>query len=123
MKKAAWIFGMAGAGFFLGLKSEDTLDIFPREALIGALWLGGIGDGFGTIFDTKRVRRPIVAAWMITLALVGIFFGMIIGIAVNSYLREWQVDVAGAVGSCCGALFGYAIGRSQRRRILATPPS
>jgi peptidoglycan/LPS O-acetylase OafA/YrhL len=122
MKKAAWIFGMAGAGFFLGLKGEDG-DTVPWGALIGAAWLGGIGYGLGTIFDTKRANRPIKAAWTITLALVGIFVGMIIGLVFHSNLPEWQLDVAGAAGACCGALLGYLVGHRQRRRILSVPPS
>jgi uncharacterized protein YqgC (DUF456 family) len=123
MKKAIWTLALAAAGGILGLKSADPRNIFPWDALIGALWAGGIGYGFGTIFDTKRVNRPIVFAWTMTLALVGIFFGQLIGAAVNPYLREWQVDAAGAVGACCGALLGYMVGRIQRRRILSMPAS
>ena len=123
MKKAIWTLALAAAGGILGLKSADPRNIFPWDALIGALWAGGIGYGFGTIFDTKRVNRPIVFTWTMTLALVGIFFGQLIGAAVNPYLREWQVDATGAVGACCGALLGYMVGRIQRRRILSMPPS
>jgi hypothetical protein len=120
MKKAAWTIAMAGGGFMLGLKSADPRNIVPWDALIGAAWVGSIGYGFGTIFDVKRAQRPIVAAWTMTLALVGIFFGMLAGVAVNPYLAGWEVDVAGVVGACSGAIFGYVVGRIQRRRILAS---
>jgi len=121
MKRAAWILGMAAAGAFVGLKSDYPGNI-PWGAVIGAAWGGGIGYGFGTIFDTKSLHRPIIAAWTMTLALVGILVGMLAAVVVNPHRAEWQSNAAAVAGACCGALLGYAIGRIQGSRILVAPP-
>jgi hypothetical protein len=109
MKKAAWIFFMAAAGWFIGSKSDYPGQI-PWGGLIGAAWSGGVGYGLGTIFDTKNLNRPIVAAWTIVGALIGILVGAIEG----SQSLEWQFDIAMVAGGFCGGAVGYAIGRRQR---------
>src|SRR5260370_11023635 len=84
MRRVFWTLGLGIGGLFLGLKGQDTSGDMWTTAL-GGIWGGSIGYGFGTIFDQKNPTKRIVIYWAATLALVGPFFGLLIGAAMQPY--------------------------------------
>jgi len=65
---------MGLAGFLIGGKGGGIEGIW-----LGSLWGAGIGYGFGSIFDQNSPTKRIVVYWSVTLALVALFFGLLIG--------------------------------------------
>jgi hypothetical protein len=117
MKRVFWIVGMGTVGLLLGLKGQDTPTDIWWTAL-GAIWGASIGYGLGTIFDQDHPTRHLVMYWAATLALVGLFFGLLIGAGVQPYASVAQRTVAGLVGTLAGVLFGLFVGNMQLRRLL-----
>jgi hypothetical protein len=102
-------------GFFIGGEGGG-----PAGSALGLVWGACIGYGFGSIFDNKQATKRIVVYWGLTLALIGIFFGLVLGAPV-------EPSVAGAIGAAVGALSGSLIGVIQLlwrlRRKPQTPNS
>jgi hypothetical protein len=117
MKRVFWTVGMGTVGLLLGLKGQDTPSDIWWTAL-GTIWGASIGYGLGTIFDQDRPTRHLVMYWAATLALVGLFFGLLIGAGVQPYASVAQRTVAGLVGTLAGVLFGLFVGNMQLRRLL-----
>jgi hypothetical protein len=117
MKRVFWTVGMGTVGLLLGLKGQDTPTDIWWTAL-GTIWGASIGYGLGTIFDQDRPTRHLVMYWAATLALVGLFFGLLIGAGVQPYASVAQRTVAGLVGTLAGVLFGLFVGNMQLRRLL-----
>lgn len=117
MKRVFWTVGMGTVGLLLGLKGQDTPSDIWWTAL-GTIWGASIGYGLGTIFDQDRPTRHLVIYWAATLALVGLFFGLLIGAGVQPYASVAQRTVAGLVGALAGVLFGLFVGNMQLRRLL-----
>jgi hypothetical protein len=116
MRRAFWTVGMGTAGLLLGLKGQDT----PSDVwwtVLGTIWGASIGYGFGSIFDQRRATKRVVIYWAGTLALVGLFFGLVIGAGVQPYASLAQRIVAGAIGGLVGTLFGVLFGTMQLRRL------
>jgi len=117
MKRVFWTVGMGTVGLLLGLKGQDTpADIWWTA--LGTIWGASIGYGLGTIFDQDRPTRHLVMYWAATLALVGLFFGLLIGAGVQPYASVAQRTVAGLVGTLAGVLFGLFVGNMRLRRLL-----
>jgi hypothetical protein len=119
-RRALWTAGVGFAGFFLGTQAG------PVGSALGALWGGGIGYGFGSVFDQKNPTSRVVVYWTSTLALVGPFFGLLVGAAIQPYASTTQRIFACAIGLVLGVLLGLFIGTIQlkriRRRFQATQP-
>jgi hypothetical protein len=116
MKRILWAVGMGIAGLLLGLKGQDTPGDLWWTALI-VIWAATIGYGFGSIFDQKVPTRRLVIYWVATLALVGSFFGLLVGAGMRPYASIPQRTADGAMGALTGALFGLLFGTMQLRRL------
>jgi len=116
MRRVFWTVGMGIAGLVLGLKGQDTpADIWWTA--LGTIWGASIGYGLGTVFDQKRPTKRLVVYWAATLALIGPFFGLLIGAGVQPYASVAQRTVAGAIGALAGTVLGLLVGTIQLRRI------
>jgi len=107
---------MSAVGLILGLKSQDT----PSDAwwtIVGVIWAASIGVGFGAIFDQKHPTKRLIPYWAATLALVGIFFGLLIGAGVQPNDSLAQEAKHAAIGALLGALLGLLFGTMQLRRL------
>ena len=116
MKRVFWTVGMGVGGLLLGLKGQDTPGDAWWTALI-VIWAASTGYGFGAIFDQKHPTKRLVIYWAATLALVGSFFGLLIGAGVQPYASIAQRTVHGAIGALVGALFGLLFGTVQLKRL------
>jgi peptidoglycan/LPS O-acetylase OafA/YrhL len=116
-KQVLWTLGMAIAGFFLGLKGQDTPEDVFGTALI-VLWFASIGFGLGGIFSKKMSSRRIVINWAVTLAAVFPFVALASAAAV---MPNWprlpfaQQVAVGISGACIGALAGIGAGKVHLR--------
>jgi hypothetical protein len=111
IRRVLWTVGLGLGGFLLGGKSGGWWG-----ALIGTTWAGGIGFGFGSIFSQKTATKLLVVYWGATLALVGIFFGLLIGAGVQSYNFALDSITGLVVGGMLGILVGTKqLGRMRRR--------
>jgi hypothetical protein len=88
-----------------------------KGSVLGLLWGASIGCGFGSIFDQTHATKRVVVYWGATMALVGPFFGLLIGAAVFPYDSVVQEIVAGGLGAAVGILFGSLIGIVQLKRL------
>jgi hypothetical protein len=104
--------GVGLAGFFIG-----GIGGGPKGSVLGLLWGASIGCGFGSIFDQTHATNRIVVYWGATMALVGPFFGLIIGAAFFPYDSVAQEIIAGGIGAAVGMLFGSLIGIVQLKRL------
>lgn len=112
-----WTCGVGLVGFFLGGVGGGGLG-----SLFGLAWGASIGYGFGSIFSEKHAKNRLVIYWGLTLALVGTFFGLVIGAPEEpSVAKEAS---AGAIGAATGMLFGSLLGIIQlwRLRRKSQPP-
>lgn len=103
IRRIIWTTAIALAGFFIGGKGGGL-----TGGGLGLLWGGSIGFGFGSIFDQRHATRWLVVYWAVTLALIGPFFGLIIG-AKPDYSLSDQV-VSGGIGAAVGMLLGLIFG-------------
>ena len=89
----------------------------------GLVWGAGIGYGLGSIVTNKQATKRVVVYWGLTLALIGTFFGLVIGAPPEASLAK--VTAGGALGAALGALFGSLIGIihlwSLRRKTQVPP--
>jgi hypothetical protein len=119
LKRILWSLGVGLGGFFIG-----GIGGGPVGSAVGFVWGACVGFGFGSIFSNKQVSKRVVVYWALTLALVGTFFGLVIGAPVEpSVAKE---NVVGAIGASLGALFGSLVGTIQlwrRRRKPEVPHS
>ena len=111
-RRILWSIGVGLVGFFIGGMASGEMGGF-----LGLIWGSGIGFGFGSIFDQTHATKRIVVYWGATMALVGPFFGLIIGAAVFPYDSAVQEIVAGGIGAVLGMLFGSFIGIVQLKRL------
>ena len=72
----------------------------------------------GNDLRSRSAHETLVIYWAATLALVGLFFGLLIGAGVQPYASVAQRTVAGLVGALAGVLFGLFVGNMQLRRLL-----
>ena len=115
-RRILWTTGVALAGFFIGGKGGGL-----TGSGLGLLWGGSVGYGFGSIFDQRHATKWLVAYWGITLALIGPFFGLIIGAKPDYSLSDQAVS--GGIGAAVGALFGSLIGTIQLWRLRRKSPT
>jgi hypothetical protein len=104
-RRILWSVGVGLVGFFIGGMASGEMGGF-----LGLIWGAGIGFGFASIFDQTHATKRVVVYWGATIALVGPFFGLIIGAAVFPYDSVIQEVVAGGVGAAVGMLFGFLFG-------------
>ncbi len=114
-----WTAGVGFAGFLIGgIGGGD------QGSVLGFVWGACIGYGFRSIFNNQQATIRVVVYWGLTLALIGTFFGLVIGAPVEpSVAKE---TVAGAIGAAAGMLSGSIIGTIQLwrlRRKSQTPQS
>ena len=109
-RRILWTIVVALAGFFIGGKGGGL-----TGSSVGLLWGGSIGYGFGSIFDQRNATRWLVVYWGVTLALIGPFFGLIIGAKPDYSLSDQAVS--GGIGATVGALFGSLIGTIHLWRV------
>jgi hypothetical protein len=116
MRRVYWTVGMGAAGLLLGAKGYGTpSDLWPTALIV--IWAASIGFGFGSIFDQKRPTKRVVIYWAATLALVGAFFGVLIGAGFQLYASAAGVVLLGAIGALADALFGLFFGKVQLGRM------
>lgn len=104
--------GVGCAGFLIGGIGGGN-----GGSAVGFAWGAGIGYGFGSIFSLTRATKRIVAYWAGTLALVGPFFGLIIGAGAVPHDTLFQQVVSGGLGAVVGALLGLLVGAIQYKRL------
>src|SRR5262250_3089066 len=75
---------------------------------LGFAWGASAGFGFGLIFEQQRATKRIVAYWGMTLAVIGIFFGMVFLAAPEE--SPAHLAKSAAFGAICGAVLGLPIG-------------
>jgi hypothetical protein len=102
---------MGLVGFLIGGKGGGIEGIW-----LGSVWGAGIGYGFGSIFDQNSPTKRIVAYWSVTLALVALFFGLLIGGGAKPNPSSAYLTWVGVSSSLTGALLGSAIGAAQFAR-------
>jgi len=108
-RRILWTAGVALAGFFIGGIGGGV-----TGSGLGLLWGGSIGYGFGSIFGQHHATKRLVVYWGVTLALIGPFFGLIIGARPDYSLSDQAVS--GGIGAAVGALLGSLIGIIQIAR-------
>ena len=109
---------MSIIGLVLGLKGQDT-SADDRWTVVAVVWAASIGFGLGTVFDQKQPTRRLVLYWAGTLALIGPFFGLLLGAGLQPYASTAQEVFHGVIGAVTGSLFGLLIGTVQLRRFRA----
>jgi hypothetical protein len=112
MRRVLWTLGIGLGGFFIGGKGGGV-----RGSVLGLIWGASVGYGFGTIFDQKSPTKRLVIYWATTLALVGPFFGLLVGAGMQPYASVAQLSVAGGIGALVGMLFGLLVGTMQLKRL------
>ena len=100
-------------GFLIGTIQLKRLRRRSQAPHLGA----SIGCGFGSIIDQEHATKRVVVYWGAAMALVGSFFGFIIGEAVFQYDSAVQVIIACGSGAAAGMLFGFLIGMIQLKRL------
>ena len=115
MRRVFWTVGVGLGGFLIGVKGGGV-----QGSLLGLMWGGSIGYGFGSIFDRKLPPKLLVVFWAATLALVGIFFGLLLGAGLHVDPSDAQTTMDGAVGAAVGAILGALVGTIQSRRFGRT---
>jgi hypothetical protein len=111
-RRVVWTVGMALGGLLLGGKTANSNGI-----VIGLIWGASVGYGFGIIFDREQTTKHLVAYWAATLALTGVFFGLLVDAGMHPSPTDAQQTVAGAIGAVSGATLGLLIGTLQVRRL------
>lgn len=111
MRRVLWTFGVGLSGLFISGVGG------VRGGVLGLIWGASIGYGFGTIFDQKSPTKWLVMYWATTLALVGPFFGLLVGAGMLPYGSVAQLMVAGGIGALVGMLFGLLVGTMQLKRL------
>jgi peptidoglycan/LPS O-acetylase OafA/YrhL len=122
MKRILWTVGMGIGGLLLGLKGQDTAEDIWWTVLI-VLWAASIGFGFGAIFDQKHPTKRLVIYWVGTLALVGCFFGLVLGAGIQPYATITERCLHGSIGAFAGALLGFLFGTTQLKRLRRSADS
>jgi hypothetical protein len=110
-RRILWTGAVGLAGFLIGGSGSGIEGIW-----LGSLWGAGIGYGFGSIFDQTSPTKRIVAYWSFTLALVALFFGLLIGGGARPNPSNSYLTWVGVSSSLAGALLGSAIGAAQFAR-------
>lgn len=102
MKRIFWSLGEGLGGFYIGRMGGG-----PTGGALGFVWGGCIGYGFGSIVSTQQATKRVVLCWGLTSALIGTFFGLIIGAPPDPTLAK--KTVVGIFGMAVGALVGSLI--------------
>jgi membrane associated rhomboid family serine protease len=111
-RRIVWLVGMGLGGLLIGGKAGDSGGI-----ALGLIWGASIGYGFGSIFDQEQTTKLVVAYWAATLALTGIFFGLLVGAGLRPDPSVAQQTMAGAIGAVSGAVLGLVVGSMRLRRL------
>lgn len=114
MKRALWTVVLGLCGFLLGGKGGEWWG-----AIVGMVWMGSIGFGFGSIFTETRPSKLLIVYWGATLALVGVFFGLLVGALLLPNDSTFNEVIHGVLGFVAGVGLGVLIGTGQlgkRRR-------
>jgi hypothetical protein len=117
-RRTLWAIGVGLGGFFIGGKGGGEMGGF-----LGLIWGAGIGFGFGSIFDQTGATNRVAVYWAATMALVGAFFGWIIGAAFPHSDSVVEQIASGAIGAAAGGLFGLLAGIMQLKRLRRKSPS
>ena len=85
---------------------------------LGFAWGASIGFGFGSIFEQKRPTSRILIYWGLTVALVGIFFGIVfLAEPEESTVHMVKTAIIGAIlGALPGLLMGAVHIKQLRRK-------
>jgi len=110
-RRVVWTVGMALAGLLLGGKAGNVNGI-----VLGLIWGASIGYGFGAIFDREQTTKLVVVYWAATLALTGVFFGLLVDAGMHPSPTNAQLMIAGMIGATSGAILGLLIGSVRLRR-------
>jgi drug/metabolite transporter (DMT)-like permease len=106
MKRIIWMFALALVGFALGWNGQGS-HFDPRDVTVATLWGACIGFGIGTIFGENRRRSTLLAAWTVTLMLVGCLLSPLVPFA--------DIRVQFAIAGAIGGFLGLSIGLFQMR--------
>src|SRR5580698_1099985 len=104
-RRIVWMVGMALGGLLIGGKAGNLNGI-----VLGLIWGASIGYGFGAIFDREQTTKLVVVYWAATLALTGVFFGLLVGAGMHPSPTNAQQMIAGVIGAVSGATLGLLIG-------------
>ena len=110
-RRIVWMVGMALGGLLIGGKAGNLNGI-----VLGLIWGASIGYGFGAIFDREQTTKLVVVYWAATLALTGVFFGLLVGAGMHPSPTNAQQMIAGVIGAVSGATLGLLIGSLRIRR-------
>jgi hypothetical protein len=113
-RRILWTIGVGVVGFFIGGKGGGL-----TGSGLGLLCGGSIGFGFGSIFDQRLATKWLLAYWGVTLALIGPFFGLIIGAKPDYSLSDQAVS--GGIGAAVGMLIGLTFGAIHLWRLRRKP--
>jgi hypothetical protein len=114
MRRVFWTAGMALIGLFLGWTGQG-INLELGKVAIATIWAGGIGYGFGSIFDQRKPTAKLIVYWAITLALMGVFFGPLLPVA--SFVARQALGAV--IGALVGVLVGSAHLKLTRRKLQA----
>jgi hypothetical protein len=112
MRRILWIIGTGLGGFFIGGKVSGF-----EGSVIGFVYGASLGFGIGSIFDQTYPTKRVVFYWGFTMALVGPFFGLIIGAVFLSDLSVVNGNIACGIGAVVGMLLGSAGGVIHLKRL------
>ena len=112
VRRVLWTIGVGLGAFFIGGMGGGV-----PGSVLGLIWGASIGYGFGTIFDQKSPTKWLVIYWATTLALVGPFFGLLVGAGLLPLDSLAQVVVVGGIGALVGMLLGLLVGTMQLKRL------
>jgi hypothetical protein len=110
VRRLLWTVGVGLVGFYIGGMGGGL-----AGAVVGFVWGAGIGYGLGSIITKKQATKRVLVYWGLTLALIGTFFGLVIGAPPEASLAK--VTVGGAIGAVAGALLGLLVGTMHLRRL------
>jgi hypothetical protein len=114
MRRILWTIGVGIGGFLVGGKMNGL-----EGSAIGFVYGASLGFGISSIFDQTHATKWVVVYWGLTMALVGPYFGLIIGAMFLSDLSVVNGIIAGGIGAAVGMLFGFLIGVIQLKRLRA----
>jgi hypothetical protein len=112
IRRVLWTVGLGLGGSLLGGKGGGWWG-----AVIGTIWGGSIGFGFGSIFNEKNATKLLLVYWTITLALVGVFFGLLVGAGLQPDDSTFKEAIHGVIGLIVGAMLGTLVGTKQLGRM------
>ena len=106
---------MAIVGLVLGLKGQDTRDDI-WWTILAVLWAAAIGNGLGAIFDQSLRGKGLIFYSTATAALIGIFFGLLIGAGLHPQESTESQVLDGTIGAIVAGAIGLLVAMLRVRR-------